>query len=75
MLCILQYMPPVDGRSVAGFVGLKNGGATCYMNSVLQQLYMTPDIVDSLLSTEDETSEEDRSVFSLLLHLKWNIYT
>lgn len=37
-----QYLPPVDGRSIYGFVGLKNGGATCYMNAVFQQLYMQP---------------------------------
>lgn len=38
----LQYLPPVDGRSTSGFVGLKNGGATCYMNAVFQQIYMQP---------------------------------
>ena len=38
----LQYLPPVDSRSVSGFVGLKNGGATCYMNAVFQQLYIQP---------------------------------
>ena len=32
----------MESRSVSGFVGLKNGGATCYMNAVFQQLYMQP---------------------------------
>lgn len=32
----------MDSRSISGFVGLKNGGATCYMNAVFQQLYMQP---------------------------------
>ena len=33
-----EYMPPVGPRPHKGFVGLKNAGATCYMNSVLQQV-------------------------------------
>ena len=39
-----EYLPPVGPRPHKGFVGLKNAGATCYMNSVLQQLYMIPQI-------------------------------
>ena len=35
-----EYMPPVGQRPHNGFVGLKNAGATCYMNSVLQLLFM-----------------------------------
>ena len=49
LLCVLtldcyifQFQPPVAPRAHCGFVGLKNAGATCYMNSVLQQLYMQP---------------------------------
>ena len=56
-------MPPVDSRTRDGFVGLKNGGATCYMNSLLQQLYMTPGIPEYLLAMEDEQVDEERSVF------------
>ena len=33
-----EYQPPIGPRPQNGFVGLKNAGATCYMNSVLQQV-------------------------------------
>ena len=33
-----EYLPPIGPRPHKGFVGLKNAGATCYMNSVLQQV-------------------------------------
>lgn len=55
-----EYLPPVDSRSLAGFVGLKNGGATCYMNSVLQQLFMCPSVPESILRFEDDSLTEDR---------------
>ncbi|CAG10925.1 unnamed protein product, partial [Tetraodon nigroviridis] len=71
-LC-LQYLPPVESRAASGFVGLKNGGATCYMNAVFQQLYMQPGLAEAFLSIEDDTDQPEESVFyqvqSLFGHL------
>ncbi|XP_071963584.1 ubiquitin carboxyl-terminal hydrolase 34-like isoform X2 [Antedon mediterranea] len=38
-----QYWPLDDGRSPCGYVGLTNLGATCYMASCMQQLFMMPE--------------------------------
>ncbi|KAL4844512.1 hypothetical protein H8958_013778, partial [Nasalis larvatus] len=54
-----EYLPPVGPRPPKGFVGLKNAGATCYMNSVIQQLYMIPSIRNSILAVEGTGSDLD----------------
>ncbi|XP_071799117.1 ubiquitin carboxyl-terminal hydrolase 9X-like isoform X1 [Asterias amurensis] len=54
-----EYLPPVGPRPNNGYVGLKNAGATCYMNSVLQQLYMVPDIRMVVLATEGAATDVD----------------
>ncbi|XP_057191254.1 probable ubiquitin carboxyl-terminal hydrolase FAF-X isoform X7 [Triplophysa rosa] len=54
-----EYLPPVGPRPTKGFVGLKNAGATCYMNSVIQQLYMIPPIRNGILAIEGTGSEVD----------------
>ena len=47
-----EYLPPIGPRPQNGFVGLKNAGATCYMNSVLQQLFMIDSVRTGVLSVD-----------------------
>ena len=37
-------------KSNTGYVGLKNLGCTCYMNSLLQQFFMIPEFRDAILA-------------------------
>uniref|UniRef100_A0A0C9RVX6 TSA: Wollemia nobilis Ref_Wollemi_Transcript_10197_2281 transcribed RNA sequence n=1 Tax=Wollemia nobilis TaxID=56998 RepID=A0A0C9RVX6_9CONI len=51
-------------KTVGGYVGLKNGGATCYMNSVFQQLFMQPEVRKTVLGCiECADAEKKNSVF------------
>ena len=43
-------------------MGLKNAGATCYMNSVLQQLYMIAPIRNGVLQVEESAADLVRQV-------------
>ncbi|CAH1782281.1 unnamed protein product [Owenia fusiformis] len=52
-----EYLPPIGPRPYKGFVGLKNAGATCYMNSVLQQLFMIDPIRTGILAVEGAAND------------------
>ena len=58
-LCL--YQPAQMQKAPCGFVGLRNLGATCYMNSLLQQLYHVPEFRARMLKVEveDENKSED----------------
>ncbi|KAL4854761.1 Ubiquitin carboxyl-terminal hydrolase 24 [Chlorella vulgaris] len=57
-------VPLQSVRAPGAFAGLQNGGATCYMSSVFQQLYMQPTIRDLVLSAPAVDPEEQQgSVF------------
>eukprot|EP00271_Cylindrocystis_brebissonii_P017350 TRINITY_DN4491_c0_g1_i1.p1 TRINITY_DN4491_c0_g1~~TRINITY_DN4491_c0_g1_i1.p1 ORF type:complete len:2223 (-),score=458.73 TRINITY_DN4491_c0_g1_i1:345-6917(-) len=59
-----DYVPTYVRRPAGGYVGLKNAGATCYMNSVFQQLFMQPHVRKSILSCEEcDERERPESVF------------
>ncbi|RHZ38641.1 hypothetical protein DYB26_008446, partial [Aphanomyces astaci] len=51
----------------ASYVGLRNLGCTCYLNSTLQQLYMTPSIRRAVLTMP--ISEADSPVFAHIQRL------
>ena len=44
-----------------GHVGLKNLGCTCYMNSIIQQLYMCPTFRYAIMSVDDGEPEKPSS--------------
>lgn len=41
-------------KSATGFVGLKNIGCICYMNSIMQQLFMIPSFRKAILEVQDK---------------------
>ena len=41
-------------KKVCGHVGLSNLGATCYMNSIMQQLYMVPTFRYAIMGADDK---------------------
>lgn len=47
-----DYWPHDDGRSDCGYVGLTNLGATCYMASCMQHLYMMPQARVAILGAD-----------------------
>ncbi|GAA5890945.1 hypothetical protein JCM8208_003103 [Rhodotorula glutinis] len=48
-----------DSKKMTGHVGLKNQGATCYMNSLLQSLFLTNQFREAVyqIPTEDDTTD------------------
>jgi hypothetical protein len=47
-----QVQKPPEPRSTSLLVGLDNQGATCYLNSLIQAMYMTPEIRFGLFNVD-----------------------
>lgn len=53
-----DYWPRDDGRSECGYVGLTNLGATCYMASCIQHLYMMPQAREAVLMVPPQAAQK-----------------
>ncbi|KAF9979100.1 hypothetical protein BGZ73_006337 [Actinomortierella ambigua] len=51
-----------DSKAMTGYVGLKNQGATCYMNSLLQSLFFTNYFRKAVFEIPTEDDEPSKSV-------------
>lgn len=65
-----QYSPAALEKSETGFVGLKNLGCTCYMNSTLQNLFMMPSFRAGIMDvrTDDTMFKQLQFVLASLQH-------
>ena len=52
------------------FIGLKNFGATCYLNSLFQQMFMIPTFNKDLFSFNISSENEDDLVYSTIYNMQ-----
>ena len=64
------YDSDISLKSASGFVGLKNFGCTCYLNSLMQQLFMMPTLRAELMAADLKLTLEEKPEDSLLFHLQ-----
>jgi len=53
-----NYQPPSQSTHTQKFVGMRNLGCICYMNSIVQQFFNVPSFRYQLLSIDDGVSED-----------------
>jgi len=64
-----DFEAKAEEKSDTGFVGLKNLGCICYMNSLMQQLFMVPPLRRNLLSAADKEENKADSVLYQLQYI------
>ncbi|KAI8081535.1 uncharacterized protein BX664DRAFT_340645 [Halteromyces radiatus] len=62
-----------DSKKMTGYVGLKNQGATCYMNSLFQSLYCTNYFRKAVYQIPTENDEPTKSVALALQRVFYNL--
>ncbi|KAI8605315.1 cysteine proteinase [Dissophora ornata] len=64
-----------DSKAMTGYVGLKNQGATCYMNSLLQSLFFTNYFRKSVFEIPTAEDEPSKSVALALQRVFYQLAT
>ena len=64
-----------DSKKHTGYVGLKNQGATCYMNSLLQVLYFTNQLRIAVYKMPTESDDSTKSVALALQRVFYELQT
>lgn len=70
-----QTSPGPSSSSSPKFVGLVNQAMTCYLNSLLQALYMTPEFRNAMYNWEFDGEDESKSIPYQLQRLFLNLQT
>lgn len=63
-----EFATDVGLKQASGYVGLKNFGCTCYMNSLLQHLYLLPDLRDHILDVQFADGQDQDQLDDNLLY-------
>ncbi|KAI8886846.1 cysteine proteinase [Backusella circina FSU 941] len=62
-----------DSRKETGYAGIRNQGATCYMNSLLQSLYFTNEFRKAVYQIPTEHEEPHKSIALALQRIFYNL--
>jgi ubiquitin carboxyl-terminal hydrolase 9/24 len=57
-------------KSSTGYVGIKNLGCICYMNSLFQQLFMLPTLRNDILSVKNNNPNNEEKEENMLYQLQ-----
>ncbi|XP_055315105.1 ubiquitin carboxyl-terminal hydrolase 47 isoform X3 [Sitodiplosis mosellana] len=71
----ISLYPSSSSRLSSGYVGLVNQAMTCYLNSLLQALYMTPEFRNALYNWEHDGSDAAKNIPYQLQRLFVNLQT
>lgn len=67
------YQPTGFDKALCGYVGLRNLGATCYMNSLMQQFFMIPQFRANILQIRDAKEDENENILFQLQNIFANL--